>query len=441
MLYILYLNDAKAVLWRRLHFTNSGYFVIIAMAISVVLSIDPKMSMAYQILGFLAVILMVAFLYSLSFKVNFHIKRLLPKYATVEHPVYYKILIENISKKKEVGLEILDIFKDLRPTFDEFIGSNLNSRFQPFLYHNWHWLIKRKAHNVDLIPRQLPTILPGETIEVQMQLTPTVRGRLGFATILIARKDPFGLFRATRKIKLEDSIIVLPKRYEIEEFKLRGSRRYHRGGVALAAFTGDSEEFHSLKDYTPGEQLRFIDWKSLAKTDKLVVKKYQEEYFARHALVLDTFGDERLMPAFELGVSIAASFIATIDDSECLLDLMFVENDVYCFTMGRGLGDKINSIEVLASIALCKDKGFSVLVSSVESRVHLLTSIIFVFLAWDKRRKALVDLVRATGLDVRVIVVCDKKLNNVDEALPFDGLVHMIHTDRALEDLKRLSIR
>ena len=68
--------------------------------------------------------------------------------------------------------------------------------------------------------------------------------------------------------------------------------RYQEGGVALAANIGRSEEFVSLREYRHGDPVRHIHWRSWAKTGKPIVKEFEDEFFVRHALVLDTFTDE-----------------------------------------------------------------------------------------------------------------------------------------------------
>ena len=87
----------------------------------------------------------------------------------------------------------------------------------------------------------------------------------------------------------------------------------------------------SLRDYRPGDPLRRVHWRSYAKTGEPVVKEFQDEYFTRHALILDTFavpgGDE----AFEEAVSVAASFACTLLTQESLLDLLFLEKGLTAY--------------------------------------------------------------------------------------------------------------
>ena len=71
--------------------------------------------------------------------------------------------------------------------------------------------------------------------------------------------------------------------------------------------------------------MRRIHWRSWAKLGRPVVKEFQDEFFVRHALVLDTFTDPDDVQIFEEAVSIAASFACSIDTQESLLDLLFVD--------------------------------------------------------------------------------------------------------------------
>jgi hypothetical protein len=200
-------------------------------------------------------------------------------------------------------------------------------------------------------------------------------------------------------------VLILPKRYELPPIDLCGSRRYQSGGVALASSVGDSEEFVSLRDYRPGDPLRRIHWKSWAKVGKPVVKEYQDEFFLRHALILDTFCDAGYSEALEQAVSVAASFACQIQTQESLLDLMFVGTQAYCFTSGRGLAGTDKILEILAGVIACRDKTFDYLTPVVVSRAAQLSSCICVFLSWDEDRRILVRHLRGLGIPAMVIVV------------------------------------
>lgn len=61
-------------------------------------------------------------------------------------------------------------------------------------------------------------------------------------------------------------------------------------GLHGSPFQGPSVEFNDYRDYQPGDDLRHLDWRLYARTDRLVIKRYVEETNARCYLVCDTSG-------------------------------------------------------------------------------------------------------------------------------------------------------
>ncbi len=59
-------------------------------------------------------------------------------------------------------------------------------------------------------------------------------------------------------------------------------------GLHKSPFHGFSVEFAEHRLYNPGEPIRSIDWKVYARTDRMYVKKYEEETNLRCQLVIDT---------------------------------------------------------------------------------------------------------------------------------------------------------
>jgi len=215
------------------------------------------------------------------------------------------------------------------------------------------------------------------------------------------------LWKSYKKIPIPQTVLVLPKRYPLPPIPLPGTRKYQPGGVALASSVGDSEEFLSVRDYRPGDPLRRIHWKSWAKMGEPIVKEYQDEFFVRHALILDTFQKTEQSEVLEEALSVAASFAYTIQTQESLLDLMFVGTEAYCFTSGRGIAHVDRMLEILASVRACSDKPFSTLPALVMERSSLLSGCVCVLLSWDEERQKLIHLLKVLGLPVLVLVITD----------------------------------
>ena len=58
-------------------------------------------------------------------------------------------------------------------------------------------------------------------------------------------------------------------------------------GIHRSPFRGFSAEFTEHRAYQPGDELRYLDWKILARSDRLFVKQFQEETNLRAVILLD----------------------------------------------------------------------------------------------------------------------------------------------------------
>lgn len=82
-------------------------------------------------------------------------------------------------------------------------------------------------------------------------------------------------------------------------------------GMHKSPYHGFSVEFAEHRPYNPGDELRHVDWKVFAKTDRHYVKQYEEETNLRHYVVLDTSASMRYRHAaglskLEYGAYLAA---------------------------------------------------------------------------------------------------------------------------------------
>src|SRR5437016_14674427 len=58
-------------------------------------------------------------------------------------------------------------------------------------------------------------------------------------------------------------------------------------GLHRSPRKGFSVEFAEYRPYQPGDDLRYIDWKIAARSDRWVVRQYEEETNLRASIVLD----------------------------------------------------------------------------------------------------------------------------------------------------------
>lgn len=415
---------SQRVIERRL--TRAGMLVAGALIATAALGADTNLTMAYRIFSFAFALLLVAWIGALIQRGRYRVERRLPRVATAGEPFTYRVTVGNLGDKPRDGLTLIDDLADPRPPLAEF-----RARLRFPTYRAWKRLIReRKSCNVAELA--LPEIAPRNHIEFNMRGEALRRGSQHFEGITVARADPLGLMRGLSRFNARDNLLVLPRRYALPPITLPGARRYQPGGIALAASVGNSEEFVGLRDYRPGDPLQRIHWKSYARAGEPVVREYQDEYFERHALILDTFAASQNTAAFEEAVSIAASLVYTVSTQECLLDLMFVGAESYCHTAGRGQLSSGSLLEILAGVQLCAHKPFRALHDAVTARRAMLTGSICILLSWDDARREFIRALRMLGVPLLVLVVTDQP---VTEREPW---LHVIDPSKVQEGLARL---
>ena len=394
----------------RERLTHAGWLVLGAGAAAAAAGLDTNLTVTYRAFTFLGALILISWATSAFFRAHVEASREMPRYATAGEPFSYRVTVANRGARPLSGALVSEQFGDPRPSFDEWRrvrepGEERRNWFDRKVgYFRWRWLIDRRVpRDADAAP--LAVLAPGERATLRLGFTPRRRGRIEFSGLTLGRPDPLGLVKGLARVPLPARLIALPKRYRLPEIALPGRRKFQPGGVSLAASVGDSEEFLALRDYRPGDPLQRVHWKSFARTGKLVVKEYQDEFFERHALVLDTGSSNGEDAAFEEAVALAASFVYTIDTQDCLLDLLFVGGEVRAYTAGRGQMDATHMLEVLAGVGPSLPAEFGSLAQAVLGRRATLSSVIAIFVGWDEARARFVASLRAEGFEVRTLLV------------------------------------
>jgi hypothetical protein len=128
-------------------------------------------------------------------------------------------------------------------------------------------------------------------------LTARRRGRYELRAPTLRLTDPLRLATGLSVAASPQTLLVYPRFFRMDAFPVPLGRRYQPGGIPLSSNTGDAIEFVGTRDYREGDAIRNIHWRSWARRGQPVVKEYQEEYFSRVALILDTFMPARPGPA------------------------------------------------------------------------------------------------------------------------------------------------
>lgn len=408
LLYLLYRLFSSVRYWVLRRFTPAGLGMLGSLTIVVPLAFDTENNVAYQVCSLLFTLLVFALAFGWWLRGQYSVERELPRFCTVGVPICYRVRVRNLSRRPQSGLTYIETLADVRPSLAEWIGFQRAEEKRLRRIPIW----RRHMRNPFRLARvKEAAILPlpvNQAAAMPVELTPLRRGLIEFAAATIGRPDPLGLFRALRRHPLPQTMLALPRRYFVPSVALPGQIKYQQGGVAMASSVGQSDEFVALRDYRRGDPLRHIHWRSWAKTGKPIVKEYEDEFFVRHALVLDTFSEDPYSEAFEEAVSVAASFACTVQTQESLLDLLFAGTEAYCLTAGRGLAHADQLLEVLAAVqANLNPEQFTALSELVLNHAERVSGCICVLLAWDAPRQELVRKLRLLGVPLLVLIITE----------------------------------
>ena len=194
--------------------------------------------------------------------------------------------------------------------------------------------------------------LPGGTqVTAGYRVPAARRGVLVVGPTTMQRRDLLGLAIDTRLVCGATEITVAPQTFEMPMPSL-GNGVLGRHLLALSQRIGPGE-FHSLRDYISGDDLRSIHWKASARSEQLKVRQHEAQGVRRCIIVLDRDGDAYPAPVtledadvFERAIVAAGSLVLSADRAG--LTTRFVTGGVDL----RGPDVAAHALRVLAPIQL-----------------------------------------------------------------------------------------
>lgn len=254
----------------------------------------------------------------------------------------------------------------------------------------------------------LETLAPGESRDVTLAIECPLRGAFELAPLRVGSSYPSGLVRWTRLSGRRQRLVVYPRFLTQREFELPVGRRYQPGGVAVSSDVGDSTEFLGTRDYRPGDRMRDIHWLSYARSGRLIVKEYREEYFVRVGIVLDTELGRREPPgAFEGRVSLAAGIADALARRDHIIELFAAGESLHHLQAGRALARLENVLDMLACVEPAGRVDFGVVEPRLAQLGSALSSCVLLLADWDPRRARLHRTIAESGIGIRTLVVRD----------------------------------
>jgi uncharacterized protein (DUF58 family) len=271
------------------------------------------------------------------------------------------------------------------------------------------------------IDGHLLTVPAGGSVSFPVSIQPMRRGLYRCPDVVAFTAFPFDMVRIAAGRLVGSPVLVLPSFHRLGSFELATSERHQPGGVLLSSHVGECPEYIGNREYVPGEPIRRLDFRAWARLGTPVVKEYQEEYFSRVALVLDThlsaplnLGRWKSAPwndrtrsgeAFEAAVSLTAAIADALSIGEHVIDLFAAGPELYVFRSGRHTAHFENLLELLACVDVCPNDPFDAIAPAVAEELAGISSAVCVLLDWDDSRRRFVRTIVESGCPTKVILV------------------------------------
>lgn len=109
---------------------------------------------------------------------------------------------------------------------------------------------------------------------------------------------------------------MIPKEVlqEVRRIQITTSRQVTDvfAGEYQSVFKGKGMEFHEVREYLPGDEIRFIDWNVTARTGRPFVKKFVEERELTVMIILDLSGSSFFGTTRQLKIQLAAQLASVL---------------------------------------------------------------------------------------------------------------------------------
>lgn len=153
-------------------------------------------------------------------------------------------------------------------------------------------------------------LAPGASVELTYTVNSALRGRFALGPLRLTLSDPFGLVERSRGFAATDVLTIVPVVHPLPGVGLGGA--YSTGGDSSARSVSiQGEDDAATREFRNGDDLRKVHWRSTARVGKLMVRREEQPWQTRSALLLDTRSTahrgEGMAGSFEWSVSAAAS--------------------------------------------------------------------------------------------------------------------------------------
>jgi uncharacterized protein (DUF58 family) len=156
------------------------------------------------------------------------------------------------------------------------------------------WIVDDHARGRQCLPVRvtwIPHVPAGGTSRAEVRVVPLHRGLCRVESIRLASRFPFGLYKRLRTICLPDTLLVWPALWQP---RINWLSHAPRASTTNPSRNGQwqpgADEFFGMREYRPGDNVRWIHWRRSASLDRVLVREMVQSNPGRVTLALETAG-------------------------------------------------------------------------------------------------------------------------------------------------------
>ena len=199
---------------------------------------------------------------------------------------------------------------------------------------------------------------PWQEVSFEYSLKLPLRGHYHLGPVKMRVKDAFDLFYNERLEESIHSFSVFPQVEVLENQVITSRSPKLLSGAMPLNVIGTGTEFYSLREFVPGDSLRSVNWKALAKKGKMMVNETVREDVMDVILLVDArevsaVGGGRDTP-LEMSCRAAATYAKQLLDERNNVALMVYGDSIDRVDLDRG---EHHLFKILTALSSAKPKG------------------------------------------------------------------------------------
>ncbi|HEU4432516.1 MAG TPA: DUF58 domain-containing protein [Pyrinomonadaceae bacterium] len=147
-------------------------------------------------------------------------------------------------------------------------------------------------------------------------------------------------------------------------------------GLHRSPYTGFSTEFTEYRQYNPGDDLRYLDWRLLGRTDRYFIKKYRADTNTQCHILLDTsasmnYAHASSVTKLQYGQFLAASIAYLLNRQQDAVGLVAFSEKVHTHVPARNRTGHMRTI--FGTLSMLQPGGETRLAESLHQLAEILT--------------------------------------------------------------------